>query len=227
KMGNGSIQTAIDLSNLGMDKIEETEEEYRIGCMVSLRELEENQGLADYTQGALKEALRHIVGVQFRNLATVGGSIYGKFGFSDVLTMFLVMDSYVELYKHGIIPLREYAANDYGRDILIRIIVKKTKASYIYQSVRNSKTDFPVLACAAAKTEAGKYLFSVGARPARAILLLDEENLLEEKAGEVEAEAFAAYAKKKIVTGTNIRGSAEYRTHLTGVLLKRAILRLA
>ena len=43
-----------------------------------------------------KESLCHIVGVQFRNCATVGGSIYGRYGFSDVLTMFLGMDTWVE-----------------------------------------------------------------------------------------------------------------------------------
>ena len=36
-------------------------------------------------------------------MATVGGSIWGRFGFSDVLTVFLAMDSYVELYKGGIV----------------------------------------------------------------------------------------------------------------------------
>ena len=56
--------------------------------MVTLRDLELDPGLNSYTDGAARESVRHIVGVQFRNLATVGGSIYGRYGFSDVLTMF-------------------------------------------------------------------------------------------------------------------------------------------
>ena len=52
-----------------------------------------------YTHDAVKNAVKDIVGVQFRNMATIGGSIWGRFGFSDVLTVFLAMDSYVELYK--------------------------------------------------------------------------------------------------------------------------------
>ena len=35
KMGSRNIQKAIDLSGLGLDKIEETEEEFRIGCMTT------------------------------------------------------------------------------------------------------------------------------------------------------------------------------------------------
>ena len=85
----------------------------------------------------MKEALRHIVGVQFRNLATVGGSIFGRYGFSDVLTMFLVMDSYVELYAGGIVPLREFSQRGYDRDVLVRMIVKKEPARFVYSSVRS------------------------------------------------------------------------------------------
>ena len=127
KMENINVGTAIDLSGLGLDTIEETEGSFSIGAMVTLRQLEEHAGLAAYTHGAVKEALRHIVGVQLRNLATVGGSIYSRFGFSDVLTLFMAMDCSVELYKGGIISLQEYAERPYDRDILVRLIVKKGK----------------------------------------------------------------------------------------------------
>ena len=82
KMQNRMIQTAIDLCDLGLNEIEETEEEFSIGAMVSLRQLETDTGLNAYTQGAVRDAVKDIVGVQFRNLATVGGSIWGRFGFS-------------------------------------------------------------------------------------------------------------------------------------------------
>ena len=71
RMGDSRINTAIDLSGLGLDKIEENDDEFRIGCMVTLRQLEVHDGFNQYTGGCVKEALRHIVGVQFRNLATV------------------------------------------------------------------------------------------------------------------------------------------------------------
>ena len=85
RLGRKNIQTAIDLSVLGLDEITEDEKEFSVGCMVSLRQLETHKGIDAYTKGAVKESLRHIVGVQMRNCATVGGSIYGRFGFSDIL----------------------------------------------------------------------------------------------------------------------------------------------
>ena len=123
KMGNRNISTAIDLSGLGLDTVQETDDEFVIGCMTPLRELEINKRLNEYTHGAVRESLRHIVGVQFRNCATIGGSIWGRYGFSDVLTMFLAMDTWVELYDAGRIPLTEFVNRKKDNDILVNIIV--------------------------------------------------------------------------------------------------------
>lgn len=230
KMGNRNVGTAIDLSGLSLDTIEEREDEFRIGAMTSLRALETHKGLDAYTGGAVKESLRHIVGVQFRNCATVGGSIFGRFGFSDVLTMFLVMDSYVELYKGGVVPMEEFAKSKRDRDILVRIIVKKKPGSMAYLSQRNSSTDFPVLACAAALYEDGSSRIAVGACPSRAKLIEDPEGLLkgflsmDVQEQEKAALDFAAHAQEHVVTGSNMRASKEYRSHLVKVLVKRALL---
>ena len=147
KMGSRNVTTAIDLSGLGLDTITETEEEFVIGCMTPLRDLELHKGLDTYTNGAVRESLRHIVGVQFRNCATVGGSVWGRFGFSDVLTMLLALDAEVELFKAGRVCLSDFVKMPKDRDILVRIIVKKTPLKAVYLSQRNTKTDFPVLAC--------------------------------------------------------------------------------
>ena len=223
KMEKLNVGTAIDLSGLGLDTVEETDEGFSIGAMVTLRQLELHEGLAAYTGGAVGESVRHIVGVQLRNLATVGGSIYSRFGFSDVLTMFLALNASVELYKGGIVPLAEYAARPYDRDILVRVLVPKEAASFCYQSVRNSQTDFPVLTCAAAKTAEG-YRFAIGARPGKAVLFALKPNGAETP--ELTADRFAAEVRAQIKTESNLRGSAEYRNHLAGVLVKRAVRRL-
>lgn len=224
KMGNRNVSMAIDLSGLGLDTIEEDENEFRIGCMNSLRSLELHKGLADYTNGAMRESVRHIVGVQFRNCATVGGSIFGRYGFSDVLTMFLAMDSYVELYKGGIIPMKEFAQMKKDRDILVRIIVKKVPMHTVYLSQRNSATDFPVLTCAVGLEEK-KVRIVIGARPQKAMLIEKElESSFKFKVEEVEA--LAEEVQKLVPTGSNMRASAEYRSHLVKVLTKRALVQV-
>ena len=75
------------------------------------------------------------MGVQLRNSATVGGSVYARFGFSDILTCLMALDTYVELHHEGVVPLAEFAARPVSRDdrdILVRIIIRKDgrKAAY-------------------------------------------------------------------------------------------------
>jgi CO/xanthine dehydrogenase FAD-binding subunit len=226
KMQNRRVDTAIDLSGLGLDTIEETADEFRIGAMVTLRQLETHVGLNALTQGAARESVRSIVGVQFRNLATVGGSLFGRYGFSDVLTFFLAIGAKVELFGKGVVTIDEFAAMPYDRDVLVRVIVPKSAHKVVYLSQRRTRTDFPVLTCCAAQSGEGVRC-CIGARPASAILVPDDGGILSGGLTEDSINAFAAHAKEIVTTGSNMRGSAEYRSILTEVLTKRALGRLA
>ena len=230
RMGRGTVQTAVDLSGLGLDTIEETEEEFRIGCMVTLRQLELHEGLHIYSEGSIREAVRSIVGVQFRNLATVGGSVWGRFGFSDVLTVFLALDTRVELYKGGLISLKDFAEMKKDNDILVRVIVKKRLQKTAYQAYRNTKTDFPVLTCSAGIWEDGGAV-AVGARPGLAKTWeLPAQLCRKIRENEIEKDEIKAAASElaaQIPVGTNLRAGAEYRSHLAEVLIGRALQELA
>ena len=199
KIGDRNLMTAIDLSGLGLDQISETEDEF----------------VNAYTDGAVKQSVCHIVGVQFRNCATVGGSIYGRFGFSDVLTLFAALDCYVELYKGGNVPIQEFIHMNYDNDILVAVHIVKTPVKITYLSQRNTATDFPVIAVAVSEYNE-KLHVSIGARPVRAeTLTLD----LSEKA---DMEHLVKKVQEQFSFGSNRRGSADYRRHIAGVLVKRA-----
>ena len=225
RLGSSMVDTAIDLSDLGLNTIEEDETQFSIGAMTTLRDLELHKGLNDYSYNAVANAVRDIVGVQFRNMATVGGSIWGRVGFSDVLTVFLALDTYVELYKGGIVPLEQFAQTEKDNDILVRLIVKKKPCKAVYTSMRIQRTDFPVLACAVSLVD-GEYRAVLGARPATAMIVRDDDGLLADGVNPDSAAAFARYTAEKVPTGSNIRGSAAYRTHLVKVLVQRALTEL-
>ena len=226
KMASNTVGTAIDLCELGLDTIEEDETGVTLGAMATLRMLEQHPGLAAYTQNAAAKAVQDIVGVQFRNMATVGGSVWGRFGFSDVLTLLLAADARVNLYKAGALPIETFAVMPYDRDLLISVTVPKYRdAAFAYKAMRIQRTDLPVLTCAVARLD-GEYRLAVGARPGKAVLLRDENGLLADGITPESAAAFAAYAAQNVPTGANARGSAEYRTHLVEVLTRRCALEL-
>lgn len=226
KMQKRTVNTAIDLCDLGLDKIDETDTDYHIGAMVCLRALEKHEGLNSLTNSAFSDSLKHIVGVQFRNGATVGGSLFGRFGFSDVLTLFQVLDAKVRLYKRGEMRISDFAMLPRTeKDILTEVIVPKKEMKVKYLSQRNSSTDFPVLSCAVSLID-GKYTCAVGARPSFAVPYYDDKNILKEGINEKSAEAFGKEIAEKANFGSNMRGSAEYRKKICEVLVRRAVLSL-
>ena len=210
KLSRGSVNTLIDLCDLGLDTVTETETEFSVGAMVTLRQLELHEGLNTYTNNMIRDAVQDIVGVQFRNMATVGGSIWGRFGFSDVLTAFLAMDASVELYKGGIVPLEDFAKMPYDRDILVRLIVKKIPGRFVYDTMRIQRTDFPVLTCALSDIR-GEIRCVIGARPSRAAVVRDENGILADGIREESAKAFADYAASTLHTGSNLRPEVRLR----------------
>ena len=238
KMKNKTLGTAIDLCDLGLDQIDEDENEFRIGAYATLRQIETHEALNAYTHGAIAESVRHIVGVQFRNVATVGGSIWGRFGFSDVMTIFRALGAKVQLHKAGIMDLDEFAALPRTtRDVLVSVIVPKNAKGIVYLSQRNQSTDFPVLTCAVAN-RSGRYVAVIGASPYMAEPVWDEDGILDGMTGaktvgnkaltensenNEKIEKFAGYVADHIRFGSNIRAGAEYREMICKVLTRRAV----
>lgn len=238
KMKNKTLGTTIDLCDLGLDQIDEDENEFRIGAYATLRQIETHEALNAYTHGAIAESVRHIVGVQFRNVATVGGSIWGRFGFSDVMTIFRALGAKVQLHKAGIMDLDEFAALPRTtRDVLVSVIVPKNAKGVVYLSQRNQSTDFPVLTCAVAN-RSGRYVAVIGASPYMAEPVWDEEGILDGLADaktdgnaaltdnsetNAKIDKFAEYVAEHISFGSNIRAGAEYREIICRVLTRRAV----
>ena len=221
KMGGRNIQTAIDLSALGLDKIEEDEECFKIGCMCTLRQLETHESLNSYFDGIIAKSVIHIVGVQFRNCATIGGSVYSRFGFSDILTALLSLDTHVELFNKGIIPLSEYRDMTYDNDILVRVIIKKDNRRTTYLTHRNSATDIPTLAVAVSRLQ-DKWNIVIGARPQKA-MTVDAAKLLSDIPIQKEVDEVVEYVMQNVKFDSNMRGSKEYRQILAKVFINRAI----
>ena len=80
RISSKRIKSALDLSNLELDFIEDKKDRIEIGAMTTLRKVEENEALKNNFSGVVSRAAATIMGVQFRNVATIGGSVAGRYG---------------------------------------------------------------------------------------------------------------------------------------------------
>jgi CO/xanthine dehydrogenase FAD-binding subunit len=224
RLGSQRIGTAVDLSRLNLDTIKEQEDVLEIGAATTFREIETNPLINQYFNRVLPEAVRNIIGVQFRNTVMVGASVYSRYGFSDLLTALLSLDVEVELYNGGRLSLEAFLAKPYEKDFLMKIYIKKNNRKAAYQNIRSSVSDYPVLNVAVSKLN-HQWKIVVGARPQRAAIAVKaSEELSRVELNSRNIEDIATLASQEIIFGTNTRGTAAYREAMCKVLVKRAIL---
>ncbi len=219
-----TIQKAVDLESLDLKGITEYEDHFEIGAMTSIRALETHDGLNHYFNHFLSDAVGHIVGVQLRNIATVGGTIYPKYGFSDLITSLLALDTTVVLVDKEM-PLTEFLETPIKNNIIRCIKISKNNEQTCFKMVRNSKADFAMLNIAVSKSN-NCYKISVGARPSvaslayKAMAYLNSCDVLTEE----HIDETAILAMDELSFGDNRLASGFYRKAMCKVMIKRALM---
>lgn len=223
RLGARKIDTAIDLSRLGLDKVTLVGDTIEIGSMASLRTIETHPLTTTLANGLLRSALGHIVGVQFRNCVTIGGTVAGRYPFSDPITALLALDAQVEFHHHGRIGLAEYLQSQGYRDIVTKIILPVDGRTAAFASIRKSATDFAVLNAAVAQCEDG-FRLVVGSRPGRAMRAgVTEASLQKNGLNAQTALEAGQLVRDELSFGDNARASGEYRRAVCPVLIQRSL----
>ncbi|PLX68923.1 MAG: 4-hydroxybenzoyl-CoA reductase [Denitrovibrio sp.] len=224
RMGNRAISKGIDLSLLGLNQIIETDSDIEIGAMTSLRDIETNPILKNNFNGSLCDCMENIVGIQLRSIVTIGGTVAGRYPFSDVLPVLMALGADVVLTGAGRVSLEDFMDGKHKSDVVEKIIIPKTSERVAYKSVRNSLVDYAILNCVIALSD-GEYKVVVGARPQKAIRATKCEAFLKGKELTEEiAEEAAKIVADELSFGDNVRGSAEYRKAVCVTLIKRALV---
>lgn len=223
-LGDRDIDKAIDIGLLGLDFIEEDDSRFSIGAATTLRDIELNPIAKNNFDGVLSKAAASIMGIQLRNVATIGGTVSGKYGFSDMLTTLLALNANIELYKAGIMSLEDFLNSNISKDIVLKVTIDKKVSKATFEGVRKVSTDFSVLNAAAALVD-GKLRLCIGARPGRAKLAkgaMEFVNSIDSTEG---ASGVAAIlAAEELTFGTDIRASEEYRKELCKTLVRHCIM---
>lgn len=217
KLSNKNIGTAIDLKAINLNYIKEDEKNILIGADTSLRSLEIDKTIKNYCSGIVSSAISNIVGVQFRQGARIGASVFSKYGFSDLIPALLVVGAKVRLYKEGVLELNEFLDNKLSKDILVEVILPKRDAIAVFDSIRKCTGDFSVLNSAMLK-ENNTYKIAIGARPQRAKIAIEASTILSE---EKDIDKASIIASEELTYGSNMRASKDYRIDMASALVKR------
>ena len=221
KKGNAAVDKLIDLSLLGLDKIEDKGEYVSVGAMVSQRELEKSELIKKIGGGVISKATSEIMGPAFRELATVGGSVYGKFGFSDLVTALLLVKTTLVFYPNAELSLEDYLAKPGFYDgILTHINIKKCNCKTFFKKVKLTALDYPIVNIGVHKCEKKTFVV-VGSRPAVAAIAPNASKYLTE--GGKDFEKASEMAIEELEFGDSIATKGEYRKELAKVYIRRGL----
>jgi CO/xanthine dehydrogenase FAD-binding subunit len=230
RLSNKSISKAIDLQNLGLRYIADLDDGVEIGSETTFGDLEVSPLLNKLFDGYISSNVKDIWSFQMRNIVTVGGTIYPKLGFSDLITMLMALDVKVTLYKAGEMPLEKYLQTKLtSKDIMIKLTISKKPIKANFKFMRNSYYDFSILNVSTSlEKETSNFRIAVGARPGvatvpeKALKLLNSENISKEL-----IEKVSELASEELSFASDIRGSKEYRKELCKTLVKRSLMEVA
>lgn len=218
KQSHKNINTLIDLTHLKLEEIQDSPDYIELGAYVTLSQLINSKELYDVFGNYFEAAIKPIVGVQFRNTATLGGSVYARYGFSDIITALAPLNAQVKIYdgEEKLLPISEYAQRKKQREVVLSVIIPKENQASIYKSIRLTATDFPLLNLAISKSK-DKTFLSIGARP------------MITKTLEISTPIKKSEAEKLVDNfnfGSNLRASEEYRRDIAKALLLEALTEL-
>ncbi len=227
-----SVERLVDLKSVGLNHIEDHGNLFKIGANVKLADLISNPNLASLNGNLIKNSIKEIGSTQIRNMATLGGSIAFKLGWSDIVTIFMILDSNVEIYdgKFSKISLQEYVTKSLKGSIITEVEVPKSDGIAVFEKFAKSNFDIATLNLGLRIVLDGQTIkdarIVVGSRPMisqriRAV----EEFLMGKNLKDVSKDA-CDLMEKVVQVGSDIRASAEYRKALSRALLEKALRRV-
>ncbi|MCW5747926.1 MAG: xanthine dehydrogenase family protein subunit M [Alphaproteobacteria bacterium] len=217
--------------------VEDAGHEIRIGALTRHRQLETSPVIATHLP-VIAEAMGHVAHLAIRNRGTIGGSLSHADPAAELPMLALLLDARLEIASGG--GRRDVAAGDFFRgalsvalddgELLTEIRIPKLPAAtgWGFAEVARRHGDFALAAIATTLTvadgtavDARIAMTGVADRPLRATVA--ERLLLGQAVTADLLERVAAVARESVTPGSDVHASADYRRHLVGVLVRRAM----
>lgn len=210
------IESVIDLQDLGLSDLTESRGRVVAGAMCTLQQLVEAEGLVALD---LARACRQEAAWNLRNMATLAGSVLASDGRSPLAAVMLAIGARTRLAP---------GAADWDVDSLLdrrplepgRIVTSfawASAATVRFEQVARSPADRAIVLAAIGKPDGDSLRVVIGGHGARPIRVREAEAAVASgDAGAAARAAAEAYAE-----AADAWASAEYRSHVAGVLVRR------
>jgi len=234
-------RTLVDLSGLGeLNYVKKENGTIRVGALTTISDLIDSP-IIDSRLAVFREVASKFGGPAIRNVATVGGNICAASSSEDLLPVLLVLDAKVRLRSKGnerVISIEEFLKGKRQTDLKSNEILVETmfdeldnRSACAFEKIgmRNSLI-IALVNCAAylrvdesSRIEEARIAFNrtTGKIPARA--KRTEEQLKGTSITTNNVSRLEPIIRAELRTSPDFRVSAEYRSDVAYVLLKRAI----
>ncbi len=225
------LERLVDLKSLGMEEVEDGER-VKVGANVKLSAFITDPLLSNLNHGFFKEMMKKIGSTQIRNMATLGGSVAFRLGWSDVITALLVSESTIEFYNGQLneMPLERYLKEKRKKEIVTAVYIPKNDRFMVFEKFSKSTFDIATLNVGVGMNVRNDKMENitvvVGSRPMISERMIEVEKFLNNKELSDSIDAAAQLMQDTIKVGGDIRANAEYRKALSAALLKKAMRRI-
>jgi len=207
-----------------------------VGSTLPLRALERDPEVARQHPG-LFQAIRAVGSVQLRHRATLGGNLGRAAPASDLLPVLLAQDAEVDLIGPAgarSLPVDRFLTGANRTELRSGELIRSVRfpeprpSAYLWQRVRPANDISQVAVAAAFSPSEERWRLAVGGIPPRAARLPEAEAMLTSPhPPEAEVRRAAEWTSGHLTIVTDRRASEEYRRHLVGTLLGRAVRSVA
>ena len=228
----------VDINRIpGLDSLEDDDETLRIGALARHRVLETSPGVAERFP-VLASAMTHVAHLAIRNRGTIGGSLCHADPAAELPTIIVLLDARITVARAG--DTRVIEAADFfdaaltssleDDEIVTQIELPALPAGtgWGFHEFARRSGDFGLAGAAATVTRSGDTvdqvriaLLGVGETPFRAS---EAEALLAGRSIDPDAIGAAVdVVRESVEPNDDLHASADYRRHLAGVLVERAL----
>lgn len=216
----------IALAGLKLDTVKAGAAGVSIGSGVTLQALCDNKKVP----AALRTAVAAVINRNVRNIATLGGNIGANKSCSNIIPTLVALGARVKIATQTgstAIAIEEYLAAAKDR-LILGVEIPKSRARVAQRVFRRTANDISLIVVAVAITQAKGIVtdavVAVGGVNKRVVRLKKlEQSLLGTVVPHDDSIAAAVKADKSVAPKSDIRGSAEFKRHLAGVLVADAV----